>query len=72
MARKYSGVTLATAISWLTSGGGGGAPSTAKSIIAPRPLNGSVVVAATAVTPGSARRRCSNSGTRSRTCWPCL
>ena len=37
---------------WLTFGGGGGAPSTAKPTMAPRPLSGSTLVAPTAVTPG--------------------
>ncbi len=41
------------AISALTLAGGGGAPTTLKLSIDPRPLKGSSLVAATAVTPGS-------------------
>jgi hypothetical protein len=63
-------VTLAVAISGLTSAGGGGAPSTAKSIMLPRPLSGSTVANATPVTPGTPRRRCSSSGARRRIAAP--
>ena len=45
-------MALATAISGFTFGGGGGAPSTAKPSIAPRPLSGSTLVAATAADAG--------------------